>query len=277
MDLKPSQPQALVHANSTSGIFGRTGLSLSKYDSASTAPGLPFETSFNNASPTEFGMQTNKSIVYHFSARSQNVDMFGPGALLFSLRNPRRFDVKCHDRCRYVFDIFDLNEWFIKMHTSVEMKTMYETHLGDADQVVREIGFAGVLKSSITAGARERNTGSCVMNNVVGERASAVNLWGQSVRECAPLYMLITRMDSKTASERGAWQMTPHAGCKPTSSMLAYNGFNNKKCIGAYIFIGTAISPPTCYADGNADLINDPVRSKRLSAYAGGLDVCIGV
>lgn len=272
MNLVPSTPSATTFGPLASSAFGQTGLSLVTHNPAQDVSGMPTQTTFRNATPTEFGQLTNKSIVYHYSTKSKDPNMYGPGALLFSWRAPRKFDMNCPDRSKCVADLFELNEWFRDMKQKPENKHKHDTLLATADKVLSEINFMGVLKGAITGSSRERHLGTCILNNVVGERASTVNVWGSSAKEGMPLYLIL----KKDIHSKGAWKLVPYAGTGIPVAELVFEE-KGKLFIGGSMFIGTAISSPTACAEGNENLIEDPVRSRRLAGYAGGVDVCIGV
>jgi hypothetical protein len=228
-------------------------------------------TSVKNAN-SDYSQLTNKSIVYHFSSKSKNPGQYAPGALIFAFRSPRKFGLECHDKSKRVADLFELNEWFKEMAIMPEHRVKNALYLDTAEKVLQEVRFAGVLKGALTASSRERHLGTCIMNNVVGERASVVNVWGHDAKEGAGMYMIITK-DKKS---KPAWRVIPHAGKSPTACELKFIEDGQIK-FGRAFFIGTAISTPTPCAEGNERLIDDPVRSRRLAGYAGGVDVCIGV
>lgn len=271
MNLAASTPAATTFGPLAASTFGPTGLSLVSHDPVQNVSGFPSPTTFSNATPTEFGQQTNKSIVYHYSTKSDNPDALGPGALIFSFRNPRCFELHCPDRSKYVKDLIDMNRWFLEM-AKPENKTKSKL-LDTAENVLRQINFMGVLKGAITGSSRERHLGTCVLNNVVGERASTINVWRHGAKEGVPLHIILTKEVSQGVS---AWKFVPYAGHGPPVRELMYEE-GGKWCVGGSIFIGTAISSPSACAEGNENLLDDPKRSLRLASYAGGVDVCIGV
>jgi hypothetical protein len=265
MNLVPSTPAAKLFAPLGSSAFGGNGFSLDSHKPTNN-PNFISPSTFSNAAPTEFGMQTNKSIPYHFSAKSADPNKFSPGALLFSWRSPRRFGLQCPDKSRYVEDLIEVNKW-LKSNAAQKMQTAHD--------VCEEIQFVGVLKGAITANSRERSLGTCVMNTVVGQRASAVNVWGSTVREGTSLYFIVKKVSEGTNC---FWKFQPHAGDYPgLSELICTDPSTNETVVGTTVFVGTAMSTPTACAEGCEALIDDPCRSQRLACYAGGVDVCIGV
>ena len=218
-------------------------------------------------------MISNKSIVYHFSTKSDDPQRYGPGALIFMFRNARKLGFECPERSRRVMDLFEINEFFQKVSQNNDRRNAF---LGTAEDILHEISFAGVLKTAMTASYRERSLGTAVLNCGVGERASAVNVWGREVREGIGLYLLLIKETGPKSKHKSAWKLVPYVGQKPSISHLMFRE-NDTITFGGTILIGTAISAPTPCAEGNERLIDDPVRSKRLAMYAGGVDVCIGV
>lgn len=272
MNLAASTPAATTFGPLAAATFGQTGLSLVSHDPVQNVSGFPSPTTFSNATPTEFGQQTNKSIVYHYSTKSQNPDVLGPGALIFSFRNPRCFGLHCPDRSKYVADLIEINRWFVEMEKP-EHRMTRDAHLDTPEKVLSQINFMGVLKGAITGSSRERHLGTCVLNNVVGERASTINVWRHGAKEGMPLHVILIKAVSQGVR---AWKFVPYAGYGPPVSALQYED-GGKWCVGGSIFIGTAISSPTACAEGNENLLDDPKRSLRLASYAGGVDVCVGV
>lgn len=284
MDLRAGASPATLFGSLAASAFGSTGVQLQSIQPVASNPGLIQNATFSNASPSEFGMQTNKSIVYHcsallgdgtVSAGRHAVAPYSPGALLLSWRSPRKFnfdEVGCPDRARRVMDVMDVNRVLREKNEKFAMIT-------SAEQLARELNFVGVLKASITDSARERNLGTSVINNVVGHRASVVNVWGYDVSEGMRTYLVIkkrkTKKDDGTTSVT-AWHVAPYAGTTLPIDALEYVD-DGKIKIGEAIFVGTIMSPPTAHADGCANLMDDPVRSVRLACYAGGVDVCLGV
>lgn len=294
MNLSVSAPPATLFGSLSSSAFGSTGVQLQGIQPIASNPGLIQNATFSNASPSEFGMQTNKSIVYHcsallgdgtISAGRHAVAPYSPGAILLSWRSARKFkidEVGCPDRSRRVMDVMDINR-------VLREKSKEFTQITSARELVRELNFVGVLKASVTDSARERTLGTSVINNVVGQRASVVNVWGYDVSEGMRAYLVIKK--KKTKTDGGipvtAWHVTPYAGTALPIDALEYvdddtyvddaGVTKNKTKIGDAIFVGTIMSPPTAHADGCANLLEDPVRSLRLACYAGGVDVCLGV
>ncbi len=245
-----------------------------------TNPGLIQNATFSNASPSEFGTWTNKSIVYHCSALigdtirrgSLPVAPYSPGALLFSWRSPRTLDfdeMGCPERSRRVMDLMDINKVMREKSASFEK---FKT----SEELAQQISLVGVLKTSITDSARERSLGTSVINNVVGQRASVVNVWGYDLCEGMKTYVIVKKKKSTSDSEKDVWTLTPYVGSSITVDALEYEEGGMTK-IGTPIFIGTVMSPPSAHAEGCESLVDDPVRSTRIACYAGGVDVCLGV
>jgi hypothetical protein len=232
---------------------------------------------FNNATPTEFGMLTNKSIVYHFSTKSLNSNAFGPGSLMLMWRSPRLFDLECPEKSRRCGDIYDINAWLETMEDP-EKKAAYGRYIDTADKILQEITVMGILRGAITASSRERATGTTILNNVVGQRASTVNLWGYKATEGVGLHLLLKRVQ-RGGGKSPVWKFIPYAGQGPYLQDLLYKNDSGDiiQGLGGSVFIGTAMSSPTAYAEGSENIIDDPQRSERLAGYAGGVDVCVGV
>ena len=268
MNLQPSTPAATAYRPLALSAFENTNLTFVSHKPVTSAPDFGVPTTFSDATPTEWGQQTNKSIVYHYSAKAKDLSQYAPGAVIFMFRSPRLLGLECPDRSKRVADIFKLNAWFKEISEGHGNKK-YADLLLTSEQVMSHISFAGVLKNTITNSSRERNLGTSVMNNVVGERASTVNLWGNAAREGTPLYLLLIRKD-------GAWKFVPYAGHGPPLKALMYEEKGSLR-VGDSIFVGTAISSPTVTVEGNQNILEDPERAKRLQAWVGGVDICIGV
>jgi hypothetical protein len=278
MDLRPSVPPTTLFAPLAASAFGSTGVELRAIAPQAT-DGLIQNATFNNASPSQFGMQTNKSIVYHCSALIGEsasrgflpVAPYSPGALLFSWRSPRALDFDetgCPERSRRVMDLMDVNKVMREKPASFEK-------FSTSEELARQLSFAGVLKTSITDSARERSLGTSIINNVVGQRASVVNVWGYDLCEGMKTYVIVKKK-STVDGANPVWTLTPYVGTFVTVEALEYQEGTETK-IGTPIFIGTVMSPPSVHAEGCESLIDDPVRSTRIACYAGGVDVCLGV
>ena len=136
---------------------------------------LPTST-FSSATPTEIGLEANKSVPYHYSCKAADESRFEPGALMFAIKNPRRFSLSCPNESRRVEDLIELNRWM----ASPDMRD--HKALQTIQDVIREIKFLGVLKTKVSESQRERHLGTFVLNNVVGGCASVVNVWQGSDR-----------------------------------------------------------------------------------------------
>lgn len=274
MDLSARTPPATEYKPLALSTFGNTNLTLVSHKPISSSPDFQFPTTFSDATPTEWGQQTNKSIMYHYSAKAKDLDQYGPGAVIFMFRSPRLLGLDCPDRSKRVADIFELNKWFneIEDHPGNQK---YRDQLSSVDDVLFHIKFAGVLKNAMTNSTRERNLGTAVMNNVVGERASTVNLWGSSAREGTPLHVIVKR-ERNTKTGKFPWKIVPCAGHGPQLTDLVYT-HNGVEKVGGSIFIGTAISSPTINVEGNENAFDNPEKSRRLQGWTGGVDVCLGV
>ena len=153
-------------------------------------------------------------------------------------------------------------------------------HLKTAADVIQEISFLGVLKTKVSESHRERHLGTFVLNNVVGGRASVVNVWGNSAREGTPLFVIVKKVQ-KDYGKRWVWRLCPYANMQndiPLLKDLTYQSASDSdhKELGQTIFIGTSMSTPTAYVEGNETLIESK-NAERLSCYSGGVDVCVGV
>lgn len=269
MNLNATTPPATAYKPLAFQKFGETNLTLVSHKPISSTPDFILPTTFSDASPTEWGQQTNKSIMYHYSAKAKDLDQYGPGAVMFMFRSPRLLGLDCPDRSKRVADIFELNNWFVEISGNQK----YREQLATVDDVLAQISFAGVLKNAITNSSRERNLGTAVMNNVVGDRASTVNLWGPLAREGMPLHMII----KKNKKNKKAWKICPYAGHGPRVVDLKYEDEDGKTKVGGSIFIGTAISSPTVNVEGVENAFDNPEKSRRLQGWTGGVDVCLGV
>jgi len=266
--LNPSVPPASKYRKSGSSHLASSGFGVSSLaDYAQTDPRLFEASSFSNTSPTEFGLQANKSIPYHFSATTNDISKLSPGALMFAFRTARIFGIKPPEHSRYVEDLIGLNKW---LQDNSDHKD-----LSSIEQVMDQITFMGVLKSQITNNLRERNGVTFVMNCIVGQRASVVNVWGPDAREGTPLYFIVKKVQ-KGSKAKPVWQFVPYASlkrpCPPISALMS----DDFKDLGQTIFVGTAMSTPTAYAEGNENILDSP-NAGRLACYAGGVDVCVGV
>lgn len=271
MNLNPSTPAATAFGPLAMSTFGNTNLTLVSHKPVSSPPDLNnIPTTFSNATPTEWGHQTNKSIMYHYSAKAKDLNQYGPGAILFMFRNPATFGLDCPDRSKRVADIFEINELFREWHKNGKHQRV-NGPLSSCENVMNEMSFLGVLKSSITGSTRERSLGTAIMNSVVGERASTVNLWGNAAREGVPLHLILKK------DAIGAWKFVPYAGHGPPAAEVTYKDSNNEIKMSESFFVGTAISSPTISVDGEQNILDDPVRSNRLQGWTGGVDICVGV
>jgi hypothetical protein len=277
--VSPSVPAANTMLGMGSSRFNSNGFGLSNgADAIGSNPNFLSPSTFSNTTPTEFGLQPNKSVPYHYSCKSFDDTRFSPGALMFAIKNPRRFNLSCPNESRRVEDLIELNAW---------LATLPETHrrqgagagLDTAQHVVREIKFLGVLKTKVSDSHRERHLGTYVANNVVGGRASVVNVWGNSAREGTPLYMIVKKVP-KEYGQKWVWQLCPYANMQhdapPLNELLYRDEAAGPEKLGTTIFIGTSMSTPTAFVEGNETLIESK-NAERLSCYSGGVDVCVGV
>ena len=269
--LNPSVPNASKYRKSGSAHFAQSGFAVSSLDDyAQTDPKFFQSTSFSDTSPTEFGLEANKSIPYHISAITNNQGQLSPGALMFAFRSARGFGMTVPDGARYVDDLIGLNGW-------LEMNS-HRKELASVDAVVKQFTFMGVLQSQITNQLRKRNDDTFIMNNVVAMRASVVNVWGTEAREGSPLYLIVKKV--RTRDNKLVWRFVPYAHLQqtypPLSALLCGVKEGETPELGHAIFIGTAMSTPTAFAEGNEDILNSP-NAARLAVYAGGIDVCIAV
>jgi hypothetical protein len=271
--LQPSIPAATAYGSIGAKTFAQSGFSVSSLDAYSQGDPRFFNaTTFSNTSPTEFGLQANKSIPYHFSCKADDLNKFSPGALMFTIRSHRAFGISCPENSRVVDDLIGINKW---LH---DLAPRYAHLLKTTMDVMGEIKFMGALKSQITDQLRERNLGTFVMNCVVAQRASVVNVWGNNAREGTPLYIIIKKVKLANRTDM-VWRLCPYADMQtpaPPLKQLVYSDGGDVFGVGEAIFIGTAMSTPTAYVEGNENIL-DSTNASRLACYAGGVDVCIGV
>jgi len=270
----PSAPMANQMIGMGSGVLNRNGFGLTNgVEAIEQNPNFLSTSTFSNTNPTEFGLEPNKSIPYHYSCKSLDESRFSPGALMFSIKNPRRFGLGCPNGSRRVEDLIELNSWLAspEMHENKQLLT--------ADAFIKEIKCLGVLKTKISDSHRERHLGTFVLNNVVGGRASVVNVWGNSAREGTPLYMIVKKVQ-REYGQKWVWQLCPYASMQneaPTLKDLLYQDHaGGAQKLGGTIFVGTSMSTPTAFVEGNEKIIESK-NADKLSCYAGGVDVCMGV
>jgi len=273
--LTPSQPAAILGAGLGKRKFGDNGFDIANgagADGLKANPGFAIPATFGNATPTEFGLQPNKSIPYHYSCKSNDERQFSPGALMFSIQRPRPYsNLPCPEGSRRVEDLIALNAW---------LATLGENHikLQTAADVLREIKFVGVLKTKINESQRERQLGTFVLNNVVGGRASVVNVWGNQAREGTPLLIIVKKVRNEDG--KWVWRFCPYASMQNDQPSMAHMTYrdtaNGCSKLAKVIRIGTSMSTPTAFVDGN-ELLFDSKNADRLSCYSGGVDVCVGV
>jgi hypothetical protein len=239
----PSVPMANRMIGEDSRRFNSNGFGLANgAEAIQSNPNFLSSSTFSNTTPTEFGLQPNKSVPYHYSCKSLDESRFSPGALMFSIKNPRRFGLSCPEGSRRVEDLIELNAWLDKIgDPKHEAHAAGTKHLKTAADVIKEINFLGVLKTKISESHRERHLGTFVLNNVVGGRASVVNVWGNSAREGTPLFMIVKKVQ-KDYGKRWVWRLCPYANMQndiPLLKDLTYQSAADSECkeLGRTIFI----------------------------------------
>ena len=80
--------------------------------------------------------------------------------------------------------------------------------------------------------------------------------------------------------QKWVWQLCPYASMQndaPTLKDLLYQDHAaGSQKLGGIIFVGTSMSTPTAFVEGNEKII-ETKNADKLSCYAGGVDVCMGV
>jgi hypothetical protein len=273
----PSVPAANTMLSTGQGRMGSNGFGVANgAEAIQSNPNFLSASTFSNTTPTEIGLQPNKSIPYHYSCKATDESRFSPGALMFNIKNPNRYrnpKLPCPQGSRRVEDLIELNTWLAGLDDDDNAK------LPEAADVLKEIKFLGVLKTKISESQRERQLGTFVLNNVVAGRASVVNVWGNAAREATPLYMIIKKV-RKNNGQKWVWNFQPYASMQnihpQSSDMLYLDKANGNQKFGELMKIGTSMSTPTAHVEGNESLIESTL-ADRLSMYSGGVDVCIGV
>lgn len=274
MNLQTSTPPAVQYGQLgnnflSQGLFGMTSMSS---QGVGGFPSNAGSSSFLDASPTEIGLGANKSVVYHYAVKRTDQSFLTPGAVMFVLRDPRIYGEKCASEVCFAQDFYKLNQWLKAKHQSLRNCS--------AEFVANLWKICGVVKHQVN-GVMSRQNDSIVMNNVVGQRASTVNVWGEQAREGTRLYFIVKK------DGEGFWRFVPFASCDkdhPHLQDLEYKDkmVGNKTAVtmdkegtatqyGAYIFVGTAISSPMACVEGSNGLFSES------SFFAGAVDVCIGV
>jgi hypothetical protein len=140
----PSVPMANRMIGEDSRRFNSNGFGLANgAEAIQSNPNFLSSSTFSNTTPTEFGLQPNKSVPYHYSCKSLDESRFSPGALMFSIKNPRRFGLSCPEGSRRVEVLIELNAWLDNISDP-----KHEAHaagvkfLKTAADVIREINSA---------------------------------------------------------------------------------------------------------------------------------------
>jgi hypothetical protein len=154
-----------------------------------------------------------------------------------------------------------MNQW---------LKTKNHLAKSSPEQIASMWKMCGVVKHQVN-GVMARQNDSIVMNNVVGQKASTVNIWGEQAREGTRLFFVVKK------DQDGYWKFVPFASCDkdyPHLKDLAYDDVTNGKVVrryGCYVFIGTAISSPMACVEGSNGVFSES------SFFAGAVDVCVGI
>lgn len=270
--LSASPSPATLLQNSTAGTVGAGILS----GGVGVRPGIPnsvslvpdkFPAAFGNASPTEIGLQTNQSIPYHFSAKelpckSSSGDRLGAGAIVFGMRasDARSYGIKIPEKSMMVSDYIGVNEWLANHANKLENMS--------TEEILNMWRVCGCMKLKATsANARFKAMGTSVMNNVVGLRVSAANVWGEKAQTGTQLYFVLKK---KKKDDKIVWVFCPYGCCDHATPPCDRNGLiGHEGAIGDYVFIGTALSEPMASVE-NAKIT-------KTSLFVGGIDVCMGV
>ena len=157
-----------------------------------------------------------------------------------------------------VSDYFGANAW-LKQHKEQMQNLLPE-------EVLSVWNVYGCMKVKATSeNSHFRAMGTSVINNVVGQRVSAANVWGEKVAAGTQLYFVL----KKNASD--VWTFYPYASpdhrIPPISKEGIVGGSDDKKSVGTYVFVGTAMSNPMSCVEGVA-------ATRR---FVGGIEVCIGL
>jgi hypothetical protein len=169
--VSPSVPAANTMLGMGSSRFNSNGFGLTNgADAIGSNPNFLSPSTFSNTTPTEFGLQPNKSIPYHYSCKSVDESRFSPGALMFAIRNPRKFQLSCPEGSRRVEDLIELNAWLARLESYKDLDTV--------ETVLQTIKLIGVLKTKISESQRERQLGSFVLKKPWADgRAPSITLY----------------------------------------------------------------------------------------------------
>lgn len=276
MNLTVSPSPATLFQNSASNLVGSGVL-----ESIPARPGVAgyvsltpdqFPASFGNASPTEISLQTNASVPYHFSAKELSCagvasDRLGAGSIVFGMRasEARKFGYNIPEKSLMVSDYVGVNAW-LKVHN---------TNVGSlsAEEIMELWNTYGCMKVKATSSNhRFRAMGTSVMNNVVGQRVSAANVWGEKAQTGSQLYFVLKKKkrENEKNEKKDMWTFLPY-GCRDhaTPPLTKQGLIGDDDQIGAYVFIGTATS------EAMASVENTQAAANNL--FVGGIDVCMSV
>jgi len=241
---------------------GQGALSQGSFNFSSISPATGFSApggiaaDFLNANPTEIGLGANKSVPYHFLVKEAPLTLISNGALVFGMQD------NVHATLMLARDLLMVNKYFETR--SVKDELLHKT----AEEVADLWRFIGVAKARMQGTAR-RGPGTCLLNNTVGSRASAVNVWGENAQAGTQLYIVVKQLQD------GTWKYFAHARPAEQYPSLACLRYRSKHSIsyelGCAIHIGTAISAPTACVEGaDYDFTVNPF-------FAGGVDVAVRV
>ena len=93
---------------------------------------------------------------------------------------------------------------------------------------------------------------------------------------------MIVKKVQKNFGKDWVWRLTPYASMQqdtpPLRDLIYQDTASNdpQQKMGGHMFIGTSMSTPNAYVEGNETIIESK-NSERLSCYSGGVDVCVGV
>lgn len=261
--LQNSAPNSVGGGILSGGVGARPGIP----GSVSLLPDK-FPTAFGNASPTEIGLQTNQSIPYHFSAKELpckkfSAERLGAGAIVFGMRasDARSHGHKIPEKSIMVSDYVGVNEWLADHADKLENKS--------TEEILNMWRVYGCMKLKATsANARFKAMGTSVMNNVVGLRVSAANVWGEKAQTGAQLFFILKKKLNR--DKKSVWTFTPYGCCDHALPPCDKDGLiGHDGAIGDYVFVGTALSKPMACVEN--------AKTTKTSLFVGGIDVCMGV
>ena len=260
--------QNAATAGVSSALPGAPATRAGVFDSPAVSPPA-FSTSFSNATPTEIGLQTNGSVPYHFSAKELDVggeSRLGVGAVVFGMKcaDARKYGAKCPEKAIVATDYYGVNFW-LKKHAADVSKL-------SAEEILAIWNVYGCLKVRATSdNARFRAMGTSVINNVVGQRVNAANVWGDEsrIQPGTQLYFVLKKAKNVDGGDP-VWQFTPFGNFDFASPPLTPEGLMGADDVaGAAVFFGTAMSAPMATVEGGL--------TTNTKIFTGGVDVCVGV